>query len=160
MGVTSSAADFDALFRGGRPDWGSIEFEIRCSRCGYNLRMLERPRCPECGFEFDWRTMREIAPTGSDFLFEHHWRERPVGSFVKTVLKSFCSCRLRSSCWRDCFHSISFYRPSSFRNISATDSRVARRRAKRPSGAIKKSAGMVGTPYRSIQGALFCPRKP
>lgn len=91
------AVQIDELFEDGRPDWGRIEFEIYCSRCDYNLRMLERARCPECGLEFDWRTMLEIAATGSDFLFEHHWRKRSVGSFVTTVRRSFSPKRFWAS---------------------------------------------------------------
>lgn len=83
------AVQLDDLLNDGEPDWPNIEFEINCSRCGYNLRMLERPRCPECGLEFEWPTMLEIAATGSDFLFEHNWRTRPVGSFAATILRSF-----------------------------------------------------------------------
>jgi len=33
----------------GRPDWDALAFELTCPRCDYNLRMLETPRCPECG---------------------------------------------------------------------------------------------------------------
>lgn len=83
------AVQIDDLLKDGEPDWPNIEFEINCSRCGYNLRMLERSRCPECGLEFEWRVMLEIAATGSDFLFEHNWRKRPLGSFAATTLRSF-----------------------------------------------------------------------
>jgi hypothetical protein len=47
------------------------ERDVHCPRCGYNLRGLTEPRCPECGFEFDFaqlRTglLRENVPTWLD----------------------------------------------------------------------------------------------
>jgi len=72
----------------GRPDWEAIDFEVMCSRCGYNLRMLPKPRCPECGLTFDWPDVLDEAAWRSDFLFEHHWRTRPVRSYFKTIWKS------------------------------------------------------------------------
>lgn len=69
----------------GSPDWDAIRFDVFCSRCGYNLRTLSRPKCPECGLEFAWS--RVLAKSGfrSDFLFEHHWHERPIRSFLRTA---------------------------------------------------------------------------
>lgn len=83
------AEQINDLLKDGQPDWANIEFDINCSRCAYNLRMLEQARCPECGLEFEWPIMLEIAATGSDFLFEHNWRKRPVRSFATTILRSF-----------------------------------------------------------------------
>ncbi len=45
--------------------------EARCPRCGYDLRGLPRPQCPECGLEFDaadWPTgvLRENVPGALD----------------------------------------------------------------------------------------------
>ena len=34
---------------------------VLCARCGYNLRNLTKPRCPECGVHIRWR---DIRPAG------------------------------------------------------------------------------------------------
>ena len=91
-----TAADVDLMLKEGNPDWERIEFEVCCARCGYNLRMLSVPRCPECGLEFEWELALRQAESESDFLFEHQWRKRPVGSFLVTVWRSFRPIRF----WR------------------------------------------------------------
>ncbi|NLE58225.1 MAG: hypothetical protein GX616_07690 [Planctomycetes bacterium] len=75
----------ESLLRDGEPAWDAISFEVGCSRCGYNLRMLPQPRCPECGLEFDWRDVLDASAWRSEFLFEHHWRHRFFGSWLKTT---------------------------------------------------------------------------
>lgn len=45
--------------------------DVACPRCGYNLRGLTTPRCPECGFRFDFEQLqagflRENIPTWLD----------------------------------------------------------------------------------------------
>ena len=47
-----------AYLTDGQPDWSAIDFEVRCGRCDYNLRMLPEPRCPECG-----RRARIVRPS-------------------------------------------------------------------------------------------------
>ncbi|UCD27983.1 MAG: hypothetical protein JSV03_12895, partial [Planctomycetota bacterium] len=71
------------------PNWEAIDFEVMCSRCGYNLRLLPEPRCPECGLKFDWRVVLDESAWRSDFLFEHHWRARAIRSWLKTLGRSF-----------------------------------------------------------------------
>lgn len=78
----------DDLLDGEGPVWERINFDIHCSRCGYNLRMLTTPRCPECGLQFDWRTVFDETRWRSDFLFEHHCSRRFLGSYLKTVWRS------------------------------------------------------------------------
>ncbi len=68
----------------GQPAWDKIDFEVHCSRCGYNLYTLQQPRCPECGLQFAWRDVLDRSAWQSDFLFEHHWRSRPAHSWLKT----------------------------------------------------------------------------
>jgi hypothetical protein len=70
------------------PDWENLEEDLHCSRCDYNLRMLERPRCPECGLVFAWRDLLDAARRRSEFLFEHRWRDRPVRSWLLTLRRS------------------------------------------------------------------------
>ncbi len=68
------------------PDWAALEVELRCDRCGYNLRMLQQPRCPECGLTFHWNDAIFDAKHGvASTLFEYKWRSRPVGSLLKTL---------------------------------------------------------------------------
>jgi hypothetical protein len=93
----STARTVDALLQDGKPCWGAIGFEVLCSRCGYNLRMLPQPRCPECGLTFDWRTALDSAAGRSEVLFEHHWQTRPLWSWRKTMWASFRPFRF----WRN-----------------------------------------------------------
>lgn len=86
--MDAAVRDADALLRDGEPDWARVDFELECSRCGYNLRLLTQPRCPECGFQFDWREVLDATLARSDFLFEHHWRQRPIRSYVVTVWRA------------------------------------------------------------------------
>lgn len=80
--------DIDRYFRDGEPDWEAIDFDVPCSRCGYHLRMLTQPRCPECGLIFDWREVLDRSAWQSDFLFEHHATTRPIRSYFKTLWKT------------------------------------------------------------------------
>jgi hypothetical protein len=34
--------------------------DLPCPKCGYNLRGLTIPRCPECGFAFGWQDLPEL----------------------------------------------------------------------------------------------------
>ncbi|HKQ48535.1 MAG TPA: hypothetical protein VJZ71_10730 [Phycisphaerae bacterium] len=72
----------------GTPVWDAISFDVLCSRCGYNLRTLTRPKCTECGLDFDWRAVLDNATRRSEFLFEHHWLRRPLRSWGATVWQS------------------------------------------------------------------------
>jgi hypothetical protein len=85
----TSMPDAELLQLDGTPDWEAISFDVLCSRCGYNLRTLTRPKCTECGLEFEWPEVIQRAVHQSDFLFEHHWHRRPIRSFVTTVWRSF-----------------------------------------------------------------------
>jgi hypothetical protein len=73
----------------GRPDWLRIDFALDCPRCGYDVRMLDTPRCPECGLEFSWHDLLHARFTTNRFLFEHQWRKRPIRSWFVTAAKSF-----------------------------------------------------------------------
>jgi hypothetical protein len=67
------------------PNWAAIQEEIHCPLCEYNLRGLIKPRCLECGYAFIWAELLEIDRRLHPYLFEHH-PERPIWSFVKTVI--------------------------------------------------------------------------
>jgi hypothetical protein len=60
--------------------------ELHCPLCDYNLRGTVEPRCPECGYQFEWDALRDPARRLHPYLFEHH-PERNLGSFVRTFLE-------------------------------------------------------------------------
>jgi hypothetical protein len=66
------------------PDWAAQREDLACPLCGYNLRGLSEPRCPECGCRFRWADLRDPARCAHPFLFEHH-PERNGWSFWKTA---------------------------------------------------------------------------
>jgi hypothetical protein len=80
----------------GPPDWGRIDFDPECPRCGYNLRGLERARCPECGLQFDWAVLIQRHVDRGAFLIEHAWRRRPLRSFAETAWRALFPWRF----WR------------------------------------------------------------
>lgn len=67
------------------PDWTTQAEEIHCPLCEYNLRGLTAPRCPECGYAFDWPDLLDPSRRKHPYLFEHH-PERNVWSFFATLL--------------------------------------------------------------------------
>jgi len=36
------------------PDWNLVHFNVRCARCGQDLRGLTEPKCPACALDFGW----------------------------------------------------------------------------------------------------------
>lgn len=79
------------------PDWETLDIELRCPRCRYDLRRLPQPRCPECGLQFRWAEL--VAATRcslSPLAFEYQWRKRPLRSFLATVGRAMFPWRL----WR------------------------------------------------------------
>lgn len=78
------------------PDWATITREVSCPLCGYNLRGLTNPRCPECGYQFEWPAVLDPDKDRHPYLFEHHAR-RNVWSFVQTF---FHSTRSPSEFWK------------------------------------------------------------
>jgi len=67
------------------PDWDAVAETIVCPVCGYNLRGLVEPRCPECGYRFQWSALLDPAERLHPYLFEHH-AERNVRSFLRTLI--------------------------------------------------------------------------
>ncbi len=66
------------------PDWSQIDWDVHCPLCEYNLRGLNVPRCPECGYRFAWKEVLDPDRREHAYLFEHHPR-RNLWSFRKTV---------------------------------------------------------------------------
>jgi hypothetical protein len=79
----------------GPPDWSQQVEEITCPLCGYNLRGLTEPRCPECGHQFDWPTLLDPTQRTHPYLFENHPYHN-VRSFIKTTLGTMRPARF----WR------------------------------------------------------------
>ncbi len=68
------------------PDWAADEEDLLCPRCGYNLRMLTEPRCPECGLRSTWRELTErTAHEDRTGLFEYWCGRRPARSLASTL---------------------------------------------------------------------------
>ncbi|MHC4675411.1 MAG: hypothetical protein ACYTBZ_23245 [Planctomycetota bacterium] len=84
MNVTNPSADSMALSVIDTPDWDKIDEDILCPLCDYNLRMLTVPRCPECGYRFEWSEMLDPRRRLHPYLFEHH-PGRNYKSFRQTV---------------------------------------------------------------------------
>jgi len=61
-----------------------LDQDITCPLCEYNLRALTEPRCPECGFRFEWEDLLDPARQTHPYLFEHH-PKRNIWSFFKTL---------------------------------------------------------------------------
>lgn len=63
-----------------------MDVAILCPLCGYDLRGLPRPRCPECGFESpSWEELREQLRATHPYLFEHH-PHHPAKAFWRTLV--------------------------------------------------------------------------
>jgi hypothetical protein len=74
------------------PDWESSP-DVCCPLCGYNLRGLSEPRCPECGYRAaTWRALIDETAWRHPYLFEHHPR-RHLLSFFKTLVMSWLPSR-------------------------------------------------------------------
>jgi hypothetical protein len=57
---------------------------VNCPLCDYDLRGLVEPRCPECGYRFEWAELLDPTRRRHRFLFEHH-PEHNVWSFCRTA---------------------------------------------------------------------------
>ena len=62
--------------------------DIACPLCGYNLRGLAEPRCPECGYQFDWSEMLDVRRRKHPFLYEQQ-SGIAAGAFVRTAAASY-----------------------------------------------------------------------
>jgi hypothetical protein len=58
------------------PDWSSIAEDVLCPLCEYNLRGVQEPRCPECGYQFAWSELLDPDRRRHEYLFEHHSTHR------------------------------------------------------------------------------------
>jgi hypothetical protein len=67
------------------PDWSAVREHVSCPLCEYDLHGLVEPRCPECGYRFDWPDLLDPTRRRHRYLFEHH-PERNAWSFCKTAI--------------------------------------------------------------------------
>jgi hypothetical protein len=67
------------------PDWENISHDVKCPLCDYNLRGLSDPRCPECGYRFEWAAVLDPANRLHPYLFEHH-PEKSVRAYLQTLI--------------------------------------------------------------------------
>lgn len=68
-----------------RVDWALVADEVHCPLCEYNLRGLIDPRCPECGYQFEWRDLLDSRRRLHPYLFEQQKRGKRFASFWKTA---------------------------------------------------------------------------
>jgi hypothetical protein len=74
----------------------AVAEELHCPLCDYNLRGTVEPRCPECGYQFEWDALRDPARRLHPYLFEHH-PERNLGSFARTFVEGLRPARFWKS---------------------------------------------------------------
>ena len=82
-------SDNTTAVSGDAVDWSTIPDDVECARCGYNLRGLERSRCPECGLEFDWEEVLNPNLRPHPYLYEHHGGRRKFRRLIRTVVASW-----------------------------------------------------------------------
>ena len=64
---------------------------LLCPMCDYDLRGQPAPppdvapRCPECGYPYDFEELRDPTRRQHPYLFEHHPR-RNIRSFIATLI--------------------------------------------------------------------------
>jgi hypothetical protein len=80
-----SDQDNPAAPRATAPDWDHHEDDVFCPLCEYNLRGLIEPRCPECGYRFEWPDLLNPSRRLHPYLFEHH-PEKNFRSFWRTAI--------------------------------------------------------------------------
>jgi hypothetical protein len=73
-----------------------LQDDVKCPLCDYDLRGQTEPRCPECGYRFDWSDLTDPAKKVHPYLFEHHPR-RNVWSFLRTFFGGLLPARFWSS---------------------------------------------------------------
>lgn len=71
----------------GVPDWNTIDREILCPLCDYNLRGLVEPRCPECGHLSRWAELLDVERWRHPWLFEHRGKN-PIARLFRTFRNS------------------------------------------------------------------------
>src|SRR5262245_60898704 len=73
-----------------------VDRDVLCPLCEYNLRGLVEPRCPECGYSFEWAELLDRDRWTHPWLFEHQ-RKRRIRAFFRTFFASLLPWRFWSS---------------------------------------------------------------
>lgn len=58
-----------------------LDEDVTCPKCEYNLRGLTLPRCPECGFTFEWSDVPRFRTPPGPPVFS------PPDPHVETVVR-------------------------------------------------------------------------
>jgi len=82
--MSDTATTIPATASDAAPDWDAIDADVVCPLCGYNLRGITEPRCPECGYRYAWRELLEPQTHLQEYLFESR-PERNAWSFLRTM---------------------------------------------------------------------------
>jgi hypothetical protein len=94
--VATDAAPADGARPAPAPPPVPQSVPLPCPLCDYDLRGLTEPRCPECGYRFDWSDLTDPAKRLHPYLFEHHSRHNGW-SFMRTMLGGLRPRRFWSS---------------------------------------------------------------
>lgn len=94
--MTTTAPEAPAATPPPTPNWDTISHDVTCPLCGYNLRGLTDPRCPECGSRFNWPDVIDPHKGLHPYLFEHH-PERNLRAFAQTLVGTLRPARFWSS---------------------------------------------------------------
>jgi hypothetical protein len=78
------------------PDWATLDKDLHCPLCEYNLRGLTESRCPECGFGFTWAELLDALKNKHPYLFEYG-----RGRNIKTLCKTWWRTSLPRRFWRE-----------------------------------------------------------
>jgi len=73
---------------------GEKNLDLACPLCGYSLYGLPEPRCPECGYQFEWPALIAQRQLRESWFFEHAGTFR---SLLKTRWRSLRPFRF----WRE-----------------------------------------------------------
>jgi hypothetical protein len=76
----------------------ALDDKLLCPLCDYDLRGQIEPRCPECGYRFDWEELRDPTRRLHPYLFEHH----PEGN-TRALLRTFLVSQRPTRFWRELF---------------------------------------------------------
>ena len=66
---------------------GAAADDLTCPVCEYSLRGLPEPRCPECGYAFEWEELRQRSRLRRTWFYEH------AGTFKSHVKTRWRSLR-------------------------------------------------------------------
>jgi hypothetical protein len=77
-------------------DRAPVGQDVPCPLCYYNLRGVAEPRCPECGYAFEWRDLLDPDRRRHPYLFEHHPRRN-----AWSLWRTFVGALRPGTFWRE-----------------------------------------------------------